>query len=185
MNGHRAMIDKGVFLYPDVVRVPLIVKMPGIQPGQADEPVSHLDIAPTLLGLAGVDPMERLDGRSLMPYLQRNVPNPDRDLLFECGWHTGVNFACATQRWMRGGEHYLYSYNCSDRYDELYDLNSTDAKNLASKESFKQVHSEMVARLGAFLSQDPRWRGYYSSFSVDHYWDLPKPKGDAQMFRPV
>ena len=185
MNGHRALIDKGVFLYPDVLRVPLMVKMPGIAPGQVDEPVSHLDIAPTLLGIAGVDPMERLDGRSLMPYLRRSVGSPDRDLLFECGWHTGVNFACATQKWTRGGEHYLYSYNCSDRYDELYDLNSADAGNLAAKASFKKVHSEMTARLGAFLEKDPRWRGYYSSFSVDHYWDLPRPKGDVQMFRPV
>jgi arylsulfatase A-like enzyme len=185
MNGHRAMIDKGVFLYPDVLRVPLIIKMPGIAPGQVDEPVSHLDIAPTLLGIAGVEPMERLDGRSLMPYLQRRVENPDRDLLFECGWHTGVNFACATQRWTRGGEHYLYSYNCSDRYDELYYLHSDDAENLAAREDFKKVHREMTARLGSLLEKDPRWRGYYSSFSVDHYWDLPKPKGDVQMFRPV
>lgn len=185
VNGHRAVVDKGVFLYPDVLRVPLIVKMPGITPGQVEEPVSHLDIAPTLLGIAGVEPMERLDGRSLMPYLRRRVENPDRDLLFECGWHTGVNFACATERWTRGGEHYLYSYNCSDRYDELYDLHSVDAENLAPREEYKKVHREMAARLGVFLEKDPRWRGYYSSFSVDHYWDLPKPKGDVQMFRPV
>ena len=72
MNGHRAQVDKGVFLYPDVLRVPLMVKMPGITPGQVDEPVSHLDITPTLLGIAGVEPMERLDGRSLMPYLRRD-----------------------------------------------------------------------------------------------------------------
>ncbi len=185
MNGHRALIDKGVFLYPDVLRVPLLVKMPGMTPGQVEEPVSHLDIAPTLLGIAGVEPLERLDGHSLLPYLQRGVVSGDRDLLFECGWHTGVNFACATQKWTRGGEHYLYSYNCSDRYDELYDLNSVDAENLATRADYKKVHREMTGRLGAFLEKDPRWRGYYSSFSVDHYWDLPKPKGDVQMFRPV
>jgi arylsulfatase A-like enzyme len=185
MNGHRALVDKGVYLYPDVLRVPLIVKMPGIRPGQVEEPVSHLDIAPTLLGLAGVEPMERLDGRSLLPYLRREVSNADRDLLFECGWHTGVNFACATQHWTRAGEHYLYSYNCSDRYDELYDLHSVDAENLAAKPDAKKTKSEMIGRLGAFLQKDPRWRGYYSSFSVDHYWDLPRPKGDVQMFRPV
>jgi hypothetical protein len=120
-----------------------------------------------------------------LPYLRREVTSPDRDLLFECGWHTGVNFACATQRWTRGGEHYLYSYNCSDRYDELYDLHSTDADNLAANPDFKKTRSEMIERLGSFLQKDPRWRGYYSSFSVDHYWDLPRPKGDVQMFRPL
>ncbi len=139
MNGHHALVDKGVYLYPDVLRVPLMIKMPGMTPGQVEEPVSHLDIAPTLLGIAGVDPMERLDGRSLVPYLRRHVTNPDRDLLFECGWHTGVNFACATQQWTRSGEHYLYAYNCSDRYDELYDLHSADAENLAPKTEFQKL----------------------------------------------
>ena len=72
MNGRRALVDKGVYLFPDVLRVPLSIKMPagaGIRHHTVDAPVSHLDIAPTLLGVAGVEPEERLDGRSLMRHL--------------------------------------------------------------------------------------------------------------------
>jgi hypothetical protein len=64
-------------------------------------------------------------------------------------------------------------------------VSAADAENLAAKTAFAKTKSEMVARLGAFLQKDARWRGYYSNFSVDHYWDLPRPKGDVQMFRPV
>jgi len=188
MNGRRALVDKGVYLYPDVLRVPLAVKMPkssGIRHRTVDAPVSHLDIAPTLLGVAGIEPLERLDGRSLLPHLQGAAQAADRELFFECGWHIGVNFACAIQKWTAGGEHYLYSYNASSPFDELYDLTSSDAENLAHDPAHKPVHAEMVGRLGAMLERDPRWIGYSSPFRIDHYAELPKPRGDVQMFRPI
>ena len=189
MNGRRAVVDKGVYLFPDVLRVPLAVKMPassGIRHHTVDVPVSHLDVAPTMLEVAGVEPAERLDGRSLMPHLNGKAPASDRQLLFECGWHTGVNFACATQRWDRNAGHHLYSYNLSSTVDELYDLKSEDAENLAGKPEHKKLHTEMVRRLGAFVEADPRFIGYWHSFRVDHYHDLPKTGGgDYQMFKPV
>ena len=151
-----------------------------------DAPVSHLDIAPTLLGLAGIEPAERLDGRSLMGHLEGTARPEDRELLFECGWHTGVNFACATQRWDPARGHHLYTYNLSSEVDELYDLNAPDAENLASSPEHRALHQEMVRRLGAFLERDPRWIGYWHSFRVDHYAELPKQGGgDYQMFKPV
>jgi arylsulfatase A-like enzyme len=189
MNGRRALVDKGVYLYPDVLRVPLAVKMPkssGVRPHTLESPVCHLDLAPTLLSVAGVEPLERLDGQSLLPHIQGTAgPAADRELFFECGWHVGVNFACATQKWTPGGGHHLYSYNAASPYDELYDLTSPDAENLAASPGHKQLHSEMVSRLGAMLERDSRWIGYNSPFRIDHYFDLPKPKGDVQMFRPI
>ncbi len=189
MNGRRGVVDKGVYLFPDVLRVPLAVKMPassGVKHHTVDVPVSQLDLAPTLLEVAGVAPAERMDGRSLMPHLHGKAPASDREFLFECGWHTGVNFACATQRWDRNAGHHLYSYNLSSTVDELYDLNSGDAENLAGKPEHQKLHTEMVRRLGAFVEADPRFIGYWHSFRVDHYFDLPKAgAGDYQMFKPV
>ncbi len=182
MNGRRALVDKGVYLFPDVLRVPLAVKAPGVAPRAVEETVSHLDIAPTLLGAARLEPMERLDGR---PLPLDGKPLGDRDLLFECGWHVGVNFACAIQRQSAEG-HHLYTYNCSSEVDELYDLASTDAVNLAQDPAHKKLRGEMVRRMGATLERDPRWIGYWHSFRLDHYEDLPRRgSGDAQMFRPI
>lgn len=181
MNGRRAVVDKGVYLFPDVLRVPLGIHMPGGARRTVMSPVSHLDIAPTLLELAGIEPEERMDGQSLLPLL-RGGEGGDRELLFECGWHTGVNFACAIQRWDRSRGHHLYTYNLSSEIDELYDLDSTDAENLRDA----ALHREMIRRMGAFLENDPRWIGYWHSFRVDHYAELPKHKaGDYQMFKPI
>lgn len=189
MNGRRALADKGVYLFPDVLRVPLMVKPPagwGVRPHTVDAPVSHLDIAPTLLEITGVEPAARLDGQSLMGHLKGTAPAADRELLFECGWHTGVNFACATQRWDPARGHHLYTYNLSSEVDELYDLNHTDADNLAQDPKHRTLHTEMVRRLGAFLARDPRWIGYWHSFRVDRYHQLPRQEaGDYQMFRPI
>jgi hypothetical protein len=114
--------------------------------------------------------------------LNGKAPSGDRNFLFECGWHTGVNFACAVQS--RG--RYLYTYNLSSEIDELYDMQAEDPVNLAGKAAHRELRQEMVRRLGAFVEGDPRWIGYWHSFRVDHYHDLPKPKsGDYQMFRPI
>jgi arylsulfatase A-like enzyme len=182
MNGRLGLVDKGVYLYPDVLRVPLAIKMPRGRHAEVETPVSHLDVAPTLLEAAGIEPEERQDGISLAAHLRGEAPKGDRELLFECGWHTGVNFACATQRWDSSG-HWLYTYNLASEVDELYDLAADDGGNLAGPNP--QVREEMARRLGAFLERDPRWIGYWHSFRVDHYFDLPRPAaGDYQMFRP-
>ncbi len=54
-------------LYQELIHVPWILARPGHLPaGRAfDEPVSHLDLLPTLLALAGLPPKEGLPGRSL------------------------------------------------------------------------------------------------------------------------
>ena len=45
----------GFLLHDGTVRVPLIVRAPGLTAlGRVDDPVSHLDVAPTLLNLAGL-----------------------------------------------------------------------------------------------------------------------------------
>jgi arylsulfatase A-like enzyme len=183
MNGRRGVIDKGVFLFPDVLRVPLMVKMPrnsGVKPHRVEAPVSHLDIAPTLLEIAGVRPQARLDGTSLMPVLNGAVGG-DRSFVFECGTHVGINFACGMQSWSRGGRHDLYVYNASSEFDELYDLRDPDAPNLARSAAHSAARKRMIERLGAILPRDPRWLAYWSSYRLDHYADLPKGSGDMQI----
>ncbi len=189
MNTREALVDKGVYLHPDVVRVPLWVKMPqssGAGHRTVEVPVSHLDVAPTLLELAGVEPMARLDGRSLLPHIDGTARPTNRELLFECGWHVGVNFACGIQRWEPGGEHWMYTYNCSDEFDELYDLNAPEPRNLARDSGNRDRYVEMVRYMGEFLERDPRWRGYWHSFRLDRYEELPRQEaGDVQMFKPI
>jgi arylsulfatase A-like enzyme len=184
MNGRRGLVDKGVYLFPDVLRAPLMIKMPAssqAKPCRVESPVSHLDVAPTLLEIAGVHAQCRLDGRSLLPLLH-GAAGEDRNLLFECGTHVGINFACATQAWSRDGRHDLYVYNASSEVDELYDLRDADAPNLAGNAGHAPARKRMIERLGGILARDPRWLSYWSSFRLDRYAELPKTfSGDMQI----
>jgi hypothetical protein len=183
MNGRRGLVDKGVYLFPDVLRTPLMIKMPsnsGVKPHSVEAPVTHLDIAPTLLSMSGVQPQCRLDGMSLMPMLHGD-PGRDRDLVFECGTHVGINFACGIQSWSPNGRHDLYAYNASSEVDELYDLRDPDARNLAGSAEHRGTREQMIRRMGGILSRDPRWLAYWSSFRLDQYAHLPRSSGDMQI----
>jgi arylsulfatase A-like enzyme len=56
----------GRTLYREVLQVPLVIRFPNQRDGRrVPEPVSHVDLMPTLLELAGVDPGDGLHGCSL------------------------------------------------------------------------------------------------------------------------
>jgi arylsulfatase A-like enzyme len=66
---HGALADE------TIVRVPMMIKLPGVKPKQIDHLAGLVDIAPTLLDAAGVDLDDsEFDGRSLLPTMQRNRP---------------------------------------------------------------------------------------------------------------
>lgn len=70
-------------LYENGVRVPLIIKGPGIAPGTSAELVQNIDLMPTILELTQSQPVPGtiFDGRSLMPLLD-GEPAPWRDDLY-------------------------------------------------------------------------------------------------------
>lgn len=195
MNGRRAIIDKGVYLYPDIVRVPMVFKLPArMARSQAviEEPASLLDLSQTLLDVAGIKPEAKFDGISLVPALalgkgqeqrgREQRGQEQRTLLFFGGWHVGVNFDCGIQHRASDGRRYLYSYNCTSEVDELFDLDSEDAVNLIQDPAYAKVRTELIHCLGAALKSDPRWVGYWAEFRIARFQDLPQADGDMQLF---
>ena len=71
LGGHH-----GVSLYDEVARVPLLVAGPGFEPRRVSDPVSLVDLAPTLLDLLGEGSLDDPDGRSLAGYLLGEPPPP-------------------------------------------------------------------------------------------------------------
>jgi len=68
---HGVMMH-GNSLFEAVVRVPLLLIGPGIEPGRrVAEPVSLVDVAPTLLALLGLSAPPSFEGRSLLSRLVR------------------------------------------------------------------------------------------------------------------
>jgi len=62
--GEHGEATHGYFAYDSTIRVPLVMKLPGIQPAVRDEAVSLVDVVPTLLELTGLKPTG--DGVSLL-----------------------------------------------------------------------------------------------------------------------
>jgi len=185
MDGRRAMVDKGVYLYPDIVRVPMVFKLPSAMPRRhatVESPVSLLDLSQTILDVAGIQAVAKFDGISLLPALASGQSGEDRTLLFFGGWHVGVNFDCGIQHRAADGRRYLYSYNCTSEVDELFDLDSDDAVNLIHSPALVGVRHEMIRALGAALQSDPRWVGYWAEFRIARFVSLPVEQGDMQLF---
>jgi arylsulfatase A-like enzyme len=64
----------------DALHVPLLIRIPGVQPRDERALVSLVDVAPTLLDLAGAAPLPRADGLSLLPLLRDGPPPGERTL---------------------------------------------------------------------------------------------------------
>ena len=76
MGEHGLPSGKGT-PYEEDIHVPFLVRGPDIQANTiVTRMAANIDIAPTILELAGIEPVDFLDGRSLMPLLQPEI-EPD------------------------------------------------------------------------------------------------------------
>ncbi len=80
---HR--LTGGKFLaYEPSTHLPLLIRGPGIKPGtHTGELAANIDIAPTVLELAGAKADKSIDGRSLTPYMKDPELRSRRPILFE------------------------------------------------------------------------------------------------------
>jgi len=119
------------YLYEEVLRVPLILKIPKIAPRKVGYLAQSVDILPTLLSLVGEDSSQlglRLDGRSLLTsrsdtvYAEESF-NQFRRPLTKFNDSREINFIFAVRR---SSLKYIRTYWFDGRIEEeLYDL-STD-----------------------------------------------------------
>lgn len=74
MGEHRLRPSKNT-PYEEDIRVPFVIRGPGIMPGtRLDALTLNIDLAPTFAAMAGVQPPDFVDGRSLLPQLQGKTP---------------------------------------------------------------------------------------------------------------
>jgi N-acetylglucosamine-6-sulfatase len=80
---HR--LTGGKFIaYEPATHLPLLIRGPGIKPGTSTgELAANIDLAPTILELAGAEADKSIDGRSLVPFMRDPALRSRRPLLFE------------------------------------------------------------------------------------------------------
>jgi arylsulfatase A-like enzyme len=117
------------------IRVPFLVRDPRLSArvGATSEAlVSHLDIAPTLLDLAGVEVPAGMQGRSLVPLLRGETDSLREEVFCEHLWeHPGL----PRTEGLRTERYKYIRYLDHPEYEELYDLwaDPQEARNLAER----------------------------------------------------
>src|SRR5688500_7219140 len=84
-------------LYDESARVPLIVAGPGVAAGhRVDEPVSFVDILPSICDLAGVDAPQDLPGVSLRPAVEQRAFER-APVVIQSAWAEEISSAVSVQ----------------------------------------------------------------------------------------
>ncbi len=119
LGEHRLFAEKG-YLYEESIRVPLIVRGPGIPAGtRCDAIASTVDIVPTIVGWSGAVAGRVMDGRSLSALLGGHSMSWRTALLLESPFHRG-HAAIRTRGFVYGEYDYDDDGVVEDR--ELYPL---------------------------------------------------------------
>jgi len=157
--GEHGLIDKRN-AYEESIRVPLLAYAPGYLPANTvvDDIVANIDIAPTILDMAGVDKMpKQFEGISVLPATLGESTGESRTKLFyEYYWeynfpHTPTTFALRTTRYK-----YIQYHGVWDT-EELYDLQDDpkEMRNLVADPQHVGIVKTMRGDLYELLANSP------------------------------
>jgi arylsulfatase A-like enzyme len=147
--GEHGLFDKR-YMYEESLRAPLVIRYPDrIQPGQVcQELVQNLDIAPTILELAGAAIPDEMQGKSLRPLFESPENADWRDAIyyqfFESGWGVPQHYGIRTK------SHKLIHFLSEPDNWELYDLESDPGEmvNLYDDPGNEILVQDLKSRLG-------------------------------------
>jgi arylsulfatase A-like enzyme len=132
------------YLYEEAAKVPLIVRGPGIPSGERREQVTgNVDLAPTILDVAGARSGRQMDGRSLIRFARDPEFGVDREVLLELRSPRPPRRSAGV-RW----GHYVYLER-PDGEEELYDLRSDPLQlhNRHEDSALRAVRDRLASRL--------------------------------------
>ena len=142
-------------LYEGGIRVPLIVRQPGVVPANTTcgVPVISTDFYPTLLDAAGLTPItgKTLDGETICPLLKQTSPLKRKAIYFHYpnyAWHGSNQLGGA----VREGD-----YKLIEKYDdgsvELYNLAEDIAEKQDLTTKMPRKAAELKRKLDAWLAE--------------------------------
>ncbi len=123
--GDHGLIDKRTAYEPSV-RVPFVMYAPGLLPKGVTNPglIRNLDLAPTVLDIAGVPEPSQFEGKSFLPLAEGKLP-PSQwkpgDFIYEYYWEWNYPETPTTFAIERDRVKYIQYYGVWDT-EELYDL---------------------------------------------------------------
>ncbi len=154
--GEHHLYDKRL-MYEPSIRVPMMVRYPGkVKAGtKSDEMVLNLDMAPTLLEIAGLAVPGEMQGRSMMP-LAEGKPDAGwrKDWLYEYYEYPGFENVRPC-RGVRTARYKLVHFFLEPQEFELYDLHDDpdEMNNLYGKAGYEELTAHLKERLAALRAE--------------------------------
>jgi arylsulfatase len=123
-HGEHGLADKW-YPHQESIRVPLIVRDPRLPAGRRgrtnDAFALNVDLAPTILGMAGINPPAGMQGRDFAPlYLATNPPAWRTEFFYEHAIIRNTNFIPASEALVR--KDWKYFYWPDFKSEQLFDL---------------------------------------------------------------
>ena len=141
-------------LYEGGVRVPLMLRVPGVTPAGAvsKQPVSSIDLYPTLLEAAGIAdaPEHRPDGISLLPLLRDPTASLDRKALY---FHYPHYYPTTTPVSAIRFEDWKLLEYYEDGRTELYDLSEDPGESRDVSAEAPERAADLKRRLHVWLEE--------------------------------
>ena len=172
--GEHHLYDKRL-MYEPSIRVPMMLRFPGqIKPGTAsDEMVLNLDVAPTLLEIAGLRVPAEMQGKSMLA-LAEGRPNVAwrKDWLYEYYEYPGFENVRPC-RGVRTDRYKLIHFFIEPQEFELYDLQTDpdEMNNLYGKPGYEDLTSHLKQRLAA-LRTETNDTYEYKPTGMPLHWDM-------------
>ncbi len=146
--GEHRLIDKR-WSYEESIRVPFVVRFPKAlkQPGRrSQEMVLNLDLAPTILQVAGIDVPDYMQGKSLLPVIENKQEELRSAWLYK--YFEDYPYPVPEQTALRTKRYKLIEY-VRGKEDELFDLKTDpmEKHNLIEENSMAEIHKSMKAQL--------------------------------------
>jgi N-acetylglucosamine-6-sulfatase len=145
--GEHTFLDKRL-AYENSMRVPMLIRYPKlIKPNTIiDEQCLNIDMAPTILNLAGIEKPDYMQGESMVNLLKGNKEdNWRKSMLFEYYLDTYWPYAGPNQIAVRTENYKLVDAFLENDIDELYDLKNDpgEMKNLINVEAYDSIEEEL------------------------------------------
>ncbi len=147
--GEHHLYDKRL-MYEPSIRVPMLLRYPGkIKPDTtSSEMVLNLDIAPTLLQIAGVQPPSAMQGKGFLPIAEGEKISWRKDWLYEYYEYPGFENVKPC-RGVRTTRYKYIEFFLEPKEYELYDLEKDpeEMHNLYGKPGFDEPTRHLQARM--------------------------------------
>ncbi|MCY7358833.1 MAG: sulfatase [Rudanella sp.] len=134
------------------IRVPLIIydpRQPNRQGRTTDQYTLNIDLAPTMLTLAGLPVPTRMQGRSLTELMDNRKAPWRTEFYFEHPVNLPTVFIPQSEGVLRADQKYVHYYNMrnpADTYEEVYNLKTDphELNNLATKPQGKDLKASLL-----------------------------------------